>query len=304
MTECERLLSEGVIPASFFAPETRCGFQVTTFRKKIWAIELDLLARLDDVCRRNGLTYFLFDGSLLGSVRHRGFVPWDDDLDVAMPRDDYERLLCLGSEFHQPYFLQSPWTDKGYFYSFAKLRNSNTSFVSRQFRFESFNQGIMVDIFPIDVWDSRDIRGKNIFEEINHLAYDNSTYMRMRNPYLSEADRQRVNDYVGIDPLSACAKIRDLGMSFHDSETDSLCRNSIGLYGYERHVFRKEFFASTIEMEFEGLIKAPVPIGYDHILRILYGDYMQLPPLEKRGQWHSFAIVDPDVPYVSNIMRK
>ena len=302
MTECERLLSEGVISESFFEPEIRCSFEVTAARKKIWAIELDLLSKLNDVCKRHDLTYFLFDGSLLGAVRHNGFIPWDDDLDVAMPRADYEKLLRLESEFSYPYFLQSPWTDKGYFYSFSKLRNSRTTFVSKQFRHERFNQGIMVDIFAIDDWRTAG-NGGEIFAEINRLAYDNSTYMRMRNPDLGEADRLRCEKYNGMDPLRACERMRELGMTYSGKETNSMCRNCIGLYGYNRNVFNKDDFKSVICLDFEGR-KVPVPIGYDHILTTVYGDYMKLPPLEDRDGGHSFAIVDPDTPYIEYLGKK
>ena len=111
MTECERLVAAGVFSPDFFREETRCDFLVTTERKKIWAVELDLLMQFDRVCRKHGLRYFMFVGSLLGAIRHRGFVPWDDDIDLVLPRDDYETMLKLGDEFPAPYFLQSPWTD-------------------------------------------------------------------------------------------------------------------------------------------------------------------------------------------------
>lgn len=295
MTECERFIKEGIFQKAFFDEEWRSEFLVSKDRKKIWSVELDLLSQFDWVCKKYGLTYFLFVGSLLGAVRHKGFVPWDDDIDLAMPRADYEKMLTLSNEFSEPYFLQSPWTDPGYYYSFAKLRNSRTSFVSKQFRYEKFNQGIMIDFHPIDVW-CPDENGEAIYLEISHLAYDNSTYMRRLNPELSESDLQRVREYNGTDPLVACNKMRELGMSFVGKASDYVCRNTIGVYGYRRNLFRAEDFASTLEWEFEDR-KVPIPVGYDSILKNLYGDYMHLPPVEKRGQWHSFAIVDPDRPY-------
>ena len=129
MTECERIIAAGILPESFFREEVRCDYLVTEEYKKIWAVEIDLLLKLDSICRKHGLRYFLMYGSLLGAVRHGGFVPWDDDLDVIMPRDDYEKLQSLASEFEHPYFLQNPYTDSESFFSNTRLRNSNTYWI-------------------------------------------------------------------------------------------------------------------------------------------------------------------------------
>ena len=176
MTECERIIEQGILPASFFREETICDFLVTQERKKIWAITLDLLFKFDEVCHRHNLKYFMAFGSLLGAIRHNGFIPWDDDIDVVMPRADYEMLKLLNREFEAPYFLQYPGEDGGYFFSFAKLRNSNTSGISWAFRDETFNQGMFLDIFPIDncKLESADVNWKII----NQLILQLSTNMR------------------------------------------------------------------------------------------------------------------------------
>ena len=164
MTETERIISEGIISKEFLEKEIRSGFVVESEKKKIWAIEIDLLLKFSEVCRRHNLHWFLMFGSLLGAVRHQGFIPWDDDLDVAMPRSDYEKFLSLNSEFTFPYFLQTPYTDEGYFYSFAKIRNSNTSMIAAKFINQGHNQGIAIDVFPLDEWDKE--KGRELFSEI------------------------------------------------------------------------------------------------------------------------------------------
>lgn len=95
MTECERIIKEGILPASFFEEETICDFLVTKERKKIWAVLLDMLIQVDRICRKHNLKYFMAFGSLLGVVRHNGFIPWDDDIDICMPRDDYEKFIVI-----------------------------------------------------------------------------------------------------------------------------------------------------------------------------------------------------------------
>ena len=102
MTESERKIKQGILPESFFKEETICDFFVSEKRKKIWAICIDLLVSFDKVCRSYNLRYSLAFGSLLGMVRHKGFIPWDDDIDVVMPREDYEKLYSLYREEFQP----------------------------------------------------------------------------------------------------------------------------------------------------------------------------------------------------------
>jgi lipopolysaccharide cholinephosphotransferase len=150
MTECERIIADGTLPRSFLKEEERDEFLVTEKQKKVWAVELDMLLKFDSICKKHGLTYFLMFGSLLGAIRHQGFIPWDDDVDVGMPRKDYDKLLTLTDEFEMPYFLQTPYTDEGYYYSYAKIRNSNTSGITQQFRFQEINWGLMLDVYPID----------------------------------------------------------------------------------------------------------------------------------------------------------
>ena len=109
MTEVEKIIEKGVIPSNFLEPEIICDFYVDEKRKKIWAIGIDLLIQFDIVCRRHNLRYSLAFGTLLGCVRHHGFIPWGDDVDVVMPREDYESLKKYKSEFETPYFFTVSW---------------------------------------------------------------------------------------------------------------------------------------------------------------------------------------------------
>ena len=208
MTECERIIQNGVVPRSFFKPEEQEGFWVDEKRKKVWAIEIDLLLEFSRICKKHNLKFFLMFGSLLGAVRHHGFIPWDDDMDVAMPRKDYDRLLQLKDEFEFPYFLQTPYTDTGYFYAHAKLRNSNTSALDQPFLYQNFNLGMFIDILPIDNLNKNG--GMERFKHIHKLILDNSTYMRLTNPNLSEKDRERVRNYMGDDPFATYERIQNL----------------------------------------------------------------------------------------------
>lgn len=114
MTECERLVREGHVTSDFFDEEVICDYKVSSNLKKLWAIEADLLREFVRVCDKYRLRWYAYAGTLLGAIRHSGFIPWDDDIDVCMPREDYDILTKeLAGEFKTPYFMQTPYTESG-----------------------------------------------------------------------------------------------------------------------------------------------------------------------------------------------
>ena len=301
MTEIERIIKSGLISEDFLKEEVSCGFVVDTERKKKWAVLLDLLMEFDRVCKKNGLKYWLGGGSLLGAIRHKGFIPWDDDIDVNMMREDYDRLLEIGrDEFDGPYFLQTPYTDPGYYYSMAKLRNSNTSAISYTFRYQNFNKGIGMDIFPYDNCEPSDAEER--YKRINELIIDNSTYMRKSNPNPNEAEAARIRSHSGRDPLDVYEEMVSVATRYKNADTDYVNNSVCTSFAFEKNIYKKSAFDEIIYVPFETL-SAPVPKEYDYVLRVHYGNYMELPPVEKRGQWHTGVMVDADTPYKEFIKR-
>ena len=298
MTECERIVKEGILPECFFAEEVLCDYRVTQERKKIWAISLDLLFKFDEVCRKHHLSYTLAYGSLLGAIRHEGFIPWDDDIDVFMPRKDYERLKSLEGEFPPPYFLQIPGQD-GYYYSFAKLRNSNTTSLSHAFRYESFNQGIALDIFILDSFCSETV--DEDLERIKRLVSECSALMRRRCPHPSEKDLDLLQRFPtirdGVEIINEMDSILRRHENSNSNEYVCLCNL---IYDYRRGLFLKKDIDSVQEISFYGH-PVFIPHNYVSILCIIYGDYMKLPPIEERGKWHAGALNDPDRPYTEYV---
>lgn len=295
MTECERIIKEGILPASFFEEETICDFLVTKERKKIWAVTLDLLFKFDNVCRRHNLKYSLAFGSLLGAIRHNGFIPWDDDIDVVMPRADYEKLKEYKTEFENPYFLQYPGEDEGYLFSFAKLRNSNTSGVSWAFRYEDFNQGLFWDVFPLDNYSPENI-DQNI-ERITQLVAECSTKMRRSCPVPDENDKQKLEQFpIDRDEQTLSQELDNVLRQYEAIETDKYIIWSCLFYSKDKVIFDKTCFD---ELKDYNLYCHPVliPTHFDKVLRTTYGDYMHFPPVEQRGTWHSSSVFNPDVPY-------
>ena len=303
MTECERIIKEGILPESFFEEEVRCDFMVTTEMKKIWAIELDLLIEFQRVANIHNLHYFAFGGTLLGAVRHKGFIPWDDDVDIAMPMMDYLKLQEVAKkEFKEPYQLQSPYLDPGSYFSFLKLRNSRTTFASRAFVAQSFNQGAFLDIFPLVECPPGKVKEQR--NKIYPSIMKCSNYMkRGSEKFLTSQQLERYNMFKTVSPMSEYELIQ--------AEFDNPDYKNCGYYTHaslffnieEFHVWRKECWNESVSSEFENL-QIPLPIGWDEILKEYYGDYMSLPPIKKRKTIHSDMIIDMDRPYTEFLIKE
>lgn len=299
MTEIERILKKGVVNEDFLKEEVLCDFVVKTERKKLFAILLDMLIEFDRICKKHNLRYYLDGGTLLGAIRHKGFIPWDDDIDVEMPREDYEVFITLNHEFKKPYFLQTPYTDPTYFYCPARIRNSNTTALVEMFAYQKFNQGVWLTILPLDNWKEE---AESEFEKIKSLIIENSTYMRISNPHLDRLNQERVKNYSGRNPLDTYKEIMKLARQFNDEPTKYIMIAIEALSSYKKKIWYAEDFNSTILADFEGY-KFPIPVGYDRVLKTIFGDYMALPPIEERGQHHSGVIFDVEKPYTDYVNK-
>ena len=298
MKEYERIISEGVLPDSFFKEETLCDFLVDTSRKKLWAISLDLLFKFDDICRKHHLRYTLAYGSLLGVIRHSGFIPWDDDIDVFLPREDYEVLKMLKDEFNRPYYLQIPGDD-GYCYSFIRLRNSNTTGLAYAFRYEHFNQGIPLDIFVLDNYNPDTI--EEDYKKVQSLIRECSTFMRRNCPHPEEKDLQYLAQYpIRRECSELVAELDAVLKKNEDIVTDKcICLCNV-VYGLNHAIFDKSLYQNRKEIDLYGH-PVFIPGDYNTVLTTIYGDYMTPPPIEKRGSWHQGATYDPDRPYTEYV---
>ncbi len=295
MLEVERLVNTGILPYSFFCEETICDYFVSSKMKRIWGVIYDLLVQFDSICRKHNLNYVLSYGALLGVIRHDGFIPWDDDLDVCMPRDDYERFLMVAPfELSAPYFLQIPGEDNGYYFSFAKLRNSNTSGISLPFIYEKFNQGLGLDIFVLDNCNLS--TSEDDFETVKKLALENSANMRRSLRYPTKSDMDRIDSFPKRDPQIVLNEMLAVMTNYNNTESDYCVNLSTTVYPVKKMIYEWKDILDTIDKEMYGRM-FKIPRNYDEILKITYGDYMQFPSLEKRGVWHSTTLLNPDIPY-------
>lgn len=305
MTECERLLQSGFVDEDFLKEEVRNGYRITELQKKVWAIELDLHRKIAEVCEKYSLRHWVAAGTLLGAIRHNGFIPWDDDFDIWMPREDYEKLLSVGEkEFGDPYFLQTTLNDTDYYSAFARLRNSNTTGILNVSKNNKCNNGIYIDIFPMDgAADKESTRKRRNF--INHgrnaLAH---AYMYNVNPSFLARTANKILRFplVKYDYKKTYAKVNDYARKYKFGETGYVGVTAFSMSFRRVVAFKKEYFKETVMHRFE-FTEVPVPVGFHEILTEKYGNYMEFPPVEIRGAWHEFDFA-PDTPYREYMQNK
>lgn len=296
MTECERIIEQGILPESFFREEERCGFLVTEKRKKVWAIELDIYLKLADVCKKHNLTFWGDGGTLLGAIRHNGFIPWDDDMDIIMPREDYNKLMAIGpKDFCEPYFFQTPHTDPNYGYSFAKLRNSNTTCIPKVFAKAGYNHGIHIDIFPLDELNL-DTFEQNKAQITEHILKCSSFMKRNSVGLLNQRQLDNYHRYWTDNPLQEYEIIQRIASNPDYKGSEYVANCVVPSIKSSAQIWKSSWYNDTIMHQFET-IELPIPKEYDKRLTAVYGDYMKFPPIDNRGNWHSDVLWDPDTPY-------
>ena len=297
MTECERMVGEGKIPVGFLEEEERSGTLVTEERKKEWAVYLDLFRAFGALCRKYNLRYWVYAGTLLGAVRHKGFIPWDDDLDVCMPREDYDRLLEINPEMETPYFFRTVYTDKDYFYSVACICNTNTTFVSVE-KHNDCHRCMAISIFPLD-GISRNERLQRIrFRHLKLISVIAHAYVYNINPSPAARIVNRILHlpFVPYSPQRAFERANRIARKTPWEKAEKVGVMIYTPYRYEKNIFEKGDFDRTVYLPFENA-EVPAPEGYDELLRATYGNYMEFPPESQRAGAHD-AFCDPDHSYL------
>ena len=275
------------LPEGYLDEEVRDGFTVTPDRKKVWAVELDLLAETFRVCDKYGITVFADAGTMLGAVRHKGFIPWDDDIDLVLSRPDYEKLCEVApKEFKHPYFFQTEETDPGSGRGHAQLRNSETTGIlkkEQEVRY-TFNQGIFIDFFPYDnVPDDPKKRAEMVYkiEELRNKSVSYAKLFYSKNPgvgfrwFVAHALQIAIKIVHAKYDNKYFREMEKAKLAFRDEDTRYIA-NLYRLWADdpESCVWEKEWYREAVEVPFE-FITIKIPAGYNEYLTKTYGEWQK-----------------------------
>lgn len=265
-------------------------FSKEIFKKKLIDAFKYTICFLDE----HNLSWFVGGGTCIGTIRHKGLIPWDDDIDIFMPREDYQRLISIREEMNGSGYELVSWETNKTMIPFAKVINRKTSIW--EIKYHPYMSGVFVDIFPMDLSDKGETDILNDLKNYNDILrryqaslsdYSIKDLLQLllcrrlhffREGLLSFFTRRNTGNYL--------TKMKDIEI---DNKSDGgahyVLFSACFAYAFEKEIFKREWFDTFVMMPFEG-IQVRVPIGYDAYLKHVYGDYMKLPPKEKRITRH------------------
>lgn len=265
------------IPENFYEAEERSGWHIWNNTKKVWSTELGLFDELDRICKKHGIKYYAEGGTLLGAARHKGFIPWDDDMDFAMLRDDYNKFCEVApKEVESPFFFQDYRTDKVNFL-FCRLRNSNTTALPlRGIPYTDYtNHGIFIDIFPIDAVPDDIEEEDRVFIDIKNLK----TALK--------------NAFDATERETAIKNIENYFIELNKKDYKNL--TIYGLSHSKAFVRPRSIYSEDpIELDFE-MTKVPVMKDYKTALDWHYKDWENTYVIG--GSYHMIKMFDVEKPY-------
>lgn len=268
--------------------------------RKMQLIELDMLVELDRVCRENDIPYRITGGTLLGAVRHKGFIPWDDDADVNMLREDYERFKKIANQLNPEIcWFQDHDTDPDYRWGYAKLRRTGTKYVRVGQEHMKCKTGIFIDVFPLDNvphstigrilqdWYCFFLR-KITYSEVGRVSDKESAFARGIYSLLAKIPVDFVFKRIrAMTKNTRNSDPNDVRVLMFRAAGKLYTKNSL----HSRFGVKKEWLREFRQYEFEGKILQG-PKNYHDYLTYMYGDYMKLPPVEKRERHAPCSEID------------
>ncbi len=273
--------------------------ELTSIRQ-IQSLVLGLLDELSAICRQNNLRWFFIRGALIGALRHKGFIPWDDDIDIAMPRTDYDRLADIMRQKEKNggsarYKLLTLRDGSDYFYEFAKFSDLATHLREPGKKIDIRELGVFIDIFPLDGMGDDPEEAKRTYLQANAQARRIASCVNI-NSKLS-LDRLLVRCsrrllYMFTSREKAFERVADRLRKQHPFDTSKYVASTFGTQGTE-DIFERSIFEKALDAPFEGRT-VPIPAGYDAYLSRRYGNYMEMPPEAQRNPHHFVNILCED----------
>lgn len=272
---------------------------MTKLQEKI----LNTMKAFDRICRENGLQYYMLGGTMLGAVRHKGFIPWDDDADFGLPREDYENLLRLPKEkLPEGVLLRHFTKESGVPYAFARLEDITTTYVEARRSGSGYIGGVYIDIFPLD--EDSNVPVKQRWKEFKVNAVKKLLYAHIaEDTVVKHSIKRHVMRLVGkvtdqeklVRKLNAMVKQRKLRVGQSDHRRYS---NYLGHWGRKESIPYKVFGAKQKEYEFEGMLFFG-PADATAYLTALYGTNYMIPPEDRMRMGHPAKIVDLEHSYLT-----
>lgn len=255
--------------------------------RQLQLIELDILKEIDRICKENELTYYLGEGSLLGAIRHQGFIPWDDDLDIVMPRVDYEKFLEIADRcLNDKYICLNERQEPNYYLPFTKIISlNNYGFIDKLNKFDDKYRGPYVDVFPLDY--CKELNAAGIKHKYNKIRSIRDALLLKSEIIKPKSKKRKVINILSkfITNRQLFAMLRK-EMMCYDENVPNMC-NFASSYHISKQIVPKEVYGEPKYVPFEdGMF--PVPADSHTLLRTIYGNYMKMPPIEKRKSKHSF----------------
>lgn len=261
---------------------------------------LELLKVFISVTKELNLRYYLVCGSALGAAKYKGFIPWDDDIDVGMPREDYDVFLQKAQQLLPEHlFLQNYKTDKRFPHVFSKLRNSNTTLIEKSIAHLNMNHGIYMDIFPIDGYPNDDLAVKKLYRKKKALCRKHYCALKSNDNW-KVIVRNFAYRCLGYHKRThiALAKMEELITRYPTYNSEKWCN-----YGNWQGVLEyapKWHYGQGTQAEFEG-VKVIIPEKYDEYLTQKYGDWRKDPPKNKQKSHHNIKVLDTKKSYIEYI---
>lgn len=260
--------------------------KITDIEQKKLLIEM--LTYIHNICKKNNIDYTLIGGSLIGAVREKGIIPWDDDIDIILLKDDYDKLISILSKEKEKYTILTHDIQKDYYYPFAKLVDNNTVLYEHNQKKIS-NYGVFLDIFYYNkIPNNKKIQKKYmkklyfLKQLITGFAYEKEN----KNISLKKKIRNLLSNIIGIDKI--IKMYTNHITKFNNTECDNLV-SCWPVYGLEKEIQNGNDFIDYIDVDFSNN-KAMITKKYDNVLKKTFGDYMKRPPKEKQCTTHSFEM--------------